>query len=144
MAGGTADFVAVDEYRFDGDWNGIAAESFWPVGKTLFIRTTAETPPGVPLEGLFLQFDAEGLEGLLTINGRPYAGIDANHLRVSCPEAGTLRLEAEFVCLLAALHGARVRRERARLREGELRADRPCDRGGVLRSLVHLRRPAST
>ena len=113
----TADFVAVDDYRFDGDWSEIAAESFWPAGKTLFIRTTAETPPGVPLEDLFLQFDAEGLEGLLTINGRPYAGIDANHLRVLVPEAGTLRLEAEFVCLLAALHRAELRRERARLRE---------------------------
>ena len=113
----TADFVAVGEYRFDGDWTETAAESFWPAGKTLFIRTTAETPPGVPLEDLFLQFDAEGLEGLLTVNGRPYAGIDANHLRVLVPEAGTLRLEAEFVCLLASLHRAELRRERARLRE---------------------------
>ncbi|MEI7900386.1 MAG: hypothetical protein WCK89_09035 [bacterium] len=113
----TADFLAPGEYRFDGDWAEIAGESFWSAGKTLFIRATAETPPGVPAESLFLQFDAEGLEGLLTVDGRPYAGVDANHLRVVVPHNGRLELEAEFVCLLAALHRPELRRERGRLRE---------------------------
>jgi alpha-mannosidase len=113
----TADFAAVDEYRFDGDWQDVSGEASWPAGKTAFIRTEAETPPGMPLADLFIQFDAEGMEGLLTVDGRPYAGIDANHLRVVVPKAGKLELEAEFVCLLAALHRPELRRERARLRE---------------------------
>jgi len=113
----TADFSAVGEYRFDGDWAEIAGETFWPAGKTAFIRAAAATPPGVPVENLFIQFDAEGLEGLLSVDGRPYAGIDANHLRVLVPHAGRLTLEAEFVSLLAALHRAELRREHSRLRE---------------------------
>jgi len=113
----TADFVAVGEYRFDGEWTAVQGETFWPAGKTLFIRAAAETPTGVAADELFLQFDAEGLEGLLSVNGQPYAGIDANHLRVVVPAAGRLQLEAEFVCLLASLHRPELRRERGRLRE---------------------------
>ena len=113
----TADFRAPGDYHSDGDWTEIAGETFWPAGKTLFIRATAETPPGVPAENLFLQFDTEGLEGLLSLNGIPYAGIDANHQRVIVPHPGRLELEAEFVCLLAALHRPELRRERGRLRE---------------------------
>jgi alpha-mannosidase len=113
----TADFIAVGEYRFDGDWVEIIGEAFWPAGKTAFIRMAAETPPGAPVESLFIQFDVEGLEGLLSVDGRPYAGIDANHLRVAVPHAGRLELTAEFVSLLASLHRAELRRERGRLRE---------------------------
>jgi alpha-mannosidase len=113
----TADFIAVGEYRFDGDWAEITGEATWPAGKTAFIRAAAETPVGVPAAGLFIQFDAEGLEGLLSVDGRPYAGIDANHLRVAVPHAGRLELAAEFVSLLASLHRAELRRERGRLRE---------------------------
>ncbi len=113
----TADFLAPGDYRFDGDWAEIPGESAWPAGKTLFIQTTAETPPDAPAEGLFIQFDAEGLEGLLSVDGRPYAGIDTNHLRVAVPNAGRLELTAEFVSLLASLHRPELRRERGRLRE---------------------------
>ncbi len=113
----TADFPAAGDYRFDGDWADVSGETFWPAGKTLFIRTRAETPPAVPAERLFIQFDAEGLEGLLSVDGKPYAGIDANHLRVQAPRAGWLDLEAEFVSLLSALYRPELRRERSRLRE---------------------------
>jgi len=59
------------------------------------------------LQQLFLQFEAQGLEGLLSVNGRPYAGIDGYHSRVRVPQAGRLELSAEFACLLPAL-GPRV------------------------------------
>ncbi|MCX7671796.1 MAG: alpha-mannosidase, partial [Anaerolineae bacterium] len=113
----TADYLAPGEYRLDGDWAETAGEMSWPAGKTVFIRTTAETPAGVPVESLFIQFEADGLEGLLSVDGRPYAGMDANHLRVAVPREGRLMLEAEFVSLLAALHRPELRRERSRLRE---------------------------
>ena len=113
----TADFVAVGEYRFDGDWTPCVGEAFWPAGKTVFIRTIAETPADAAAGDLFIQFDAEGLEGLLSVDGRPYAGIDANHLRVAVPHAGRLELEVEFASLLAALYRPDLRRERSRLRE---------------------------
>ena len=128
----TADFVAVGEYRFDDDWTEIAARASGPVGKTLFIRTATETPPGVPLEDLFLQFDAEGLEGLLSVNGRPYAGLMPITCASSC-RGGTLGLEAEFVCLLAALHRADCAASAPACARW-LRSDRSSDRGGVLRS----------
>ncbi len=113
----TADFLAAGDYRFDGDWADVNGETFWPAGKTLFIRTRAQTPPTAPADRLFIQFDAEGLEGLLSVDGKPYAGIDANHLRVHVPRAGWLDLEAEFVSLLPALYRPELRRERSRLRE---------------------------
>ncbi len=113
----TADFRAVGDYLFDGDWVEVGGETSRPAGKTAFIRATADVPSGVLLEDLYIRFDAEGLEGLLSVDGRPYAGIDANHLRAVVPGAGRLQLEAEFVCLLASLHRPELRRERARLRE---------------------------
>ncbi|MGC8780912.1 MAG: alpha-mannosidase, partial [Anaerolineae bacterium] len=113
----TADFLAPGEYRFDDDWAEAAGELFWPAGKTAFIRTTAETPPAAPAADLFIQFDVEDLEGLLSVDGRPYAGIDANHTRVAVPHAGRLELEVEFASMLAALYRPELRRERSRLRE---------------------------
>ena len=112
----SADFTGVGEYRYDGDWSAVHGETAWPAGKTLFIRANATTPQDAPLSELHLQFDLSGLEGLLSINGAPYAGIDANHLRVPLTTSGPLLLEAEFVCLLSALSDRELMRESARLR----------------------------
>jgi alpha-mannosidase len=93
----TARYAAVGEYRYDGDWTLVSGDSSWPAGCTLLLRTQAKTPADASLQDLYLQFDIQDLEGLLSVNGRPYAGIDANHRRVKLPIVGTLNLEAEFM-----------------------------------------------
>src|SRR5664279_3517158 len=70
--------LAPEQYRFDQDWQNISGESLWPAGKTLFLRRKAAPPQGVPLEDLYLKVDADGLEGLLSLNGAAYSGIDTN------------------------------------------------------------------
>jgi len=111
----TADYLAPGEYRYDGDWMPAPPDGRWPAGKTLFLCSTVDTPDGVRAEQLFLQFEAQGLEGLLSVNGRPYAGIDGYHSRVRVPQAGRLELSAEFACLLPALYRPELRGESARL-----------------------------
>jgi alpha-mannosidase len=111
----TAGHTAPGEYQYDGDWKPIDRETSWPALRTLFLRAQVQPPAGVPQGDLYLEFVAEGLEGLLSVNGRPYAGIDANHLRVVVPGSGLLDLSAEFMCLGAALHTPELRHERARL-----------------------------
>jgi alpha-mannosidase len=112
----TADYLGPGEYHFDGDWMPAPPDGRWPAGKTLFWRSTLDTPDGVSGEQLFLQFEAQGLEGLLSVDGRPYSGIDANHSRVRLPGTGRLELSAEFACLLPALYRPELRGESARLR----------------------------
>ena len=112
----TADHIAPGEYRYDSDWTAITGETSWPAAKTVFLRAQVEVP-AVSSKPIFLQFDASGLEGLLSIDGRPFAGIDANHPRVLAPSAGgRLLLEAEFMCLGQALSRPELLRERATLR----------------------------
>ncbi|NLD74786.1 MAG: alpha-mannosidase, partial [Chloroflexi bacterium] len=111
----TADHLAPGEYRYDGDWATIDGDSLWPATKTLFLRAEAEAPEA-PDGDLYIAWSGELLEGLLSIDGRPYAGIDANHLRTVVPAGRTLRLEAEFMCVPRALCEPALRAERARLR----------------------------
>ncbi len=113
----TADHYAPHQYRYDGEWAPVAGESWWPAGKTVFLRARTATPAEVALDALYLTFDGEGLEGLLSVDGRPYAGIDANHTRVRLPHLGDLDLEVEFVALLRVLCEPSLASERARLRQ---------------------------
>ena len=113
----TADYLAVGEYRYDSDWETVAGDSLWPAGKTLLLRACVETPTGVPDQELGLEFACDGMEGLLSVNGRPYAGIDSNHSRVMMPTAGQVDLEAEFSCLGSVLHRPELQTEKARLRQ---------------------------
>ncbi len=112
-----AQHLGPGEYRYEGDWSPIEGESWWPAGKTVFLRAQATTPTDAPLENLYLVFDGEGLEGLLTIDGHPYAGIDANHQRVHVPRAGTLHLEAEFIAIPYVMCLPELAGEHARLRQ---------------------------
>jgi alpha-mannosidase len=110
----TTDHLAPGEYRYDGDWSAISGESQWPAGKTLFLRTAADTPAS---GNLFIQFDAQALEGMLSVNGRPFTGVDANHLRIAVPAQQHLELAAEFMCVSDSLSRPERRSEKARLRE---------------------------
>ena len=82
--------LAPEQYHFDQDWQSISGESWWPAGKTLFLRQKTRTPEGISQEDLYLKVDFEGLEGLLKVNGATYSGIDVNHSLVALPFSGEL------------------------------------------------------
>ncbi len=113
----TADHLAPGEYQYDADWERMAENAIWPPGKTLFLRTRMETPPGKTTADLFLEFDIVNLEGVLRIDGRPHAGIDANHTRSPIPKSGKLDLEIEFACLGTPPNRPTLQRDNSRLRE---------------------------
>lgn len=124
----SADHAGPAAYRFHGGWAPVPDESFWEAGRTLFLRTEAALPPApanatlqaAPGVGLYATFDILHLEGLLSIDGAPWAGIDARHPRAALPvrpPALPLALELEFSCVPAATHEPALRRERARFRD---------------------------
>ena len=81
----TADNPAPGEYRFHGDWKPVPDESFWQPGATLFLRVEAQVPGAARDTVLYAAFDILHLEGLLSIDGNPWQGIDAQHPRAALP-----------------------------------------------------------
>lgn len=118
--------LAPEAYAFDGDWQAIIGESLWPAGKSLFLRGKTMTPEGVPPADLYLKVEFEGLEGLLSVNGAAYSGIDSNHPMVAMPFSGELDLAFEFMVLGASLYRPELRQEKARLKNiAIVQVDRP-------------------
>ncbi len=151
----TADNPAPGEYRFDGEWAAVPDESLWQPGATLFLRAETVLPavsspgrgstssPGrgsTPSPGrgstppdatLHVAFDILHLEGLLSIDGDPWAGIDAQHPRAAMPTGvssgrsaarPSRLLSLEFSCVPAAVHEPALLRERARFRDARFEA----------------------
>ena len=113
----TADFLSPGQYQYDTGWQPLQFDTGWQAGKTLFLSINAHLPEEAPQEDIYLDFDAVFMEGLLTVNGKPYAGIDANHLRVVLPPGRDFTLEVEFICVIRSLSQPELRREKARVRE---------------------------
>ena len=96
-----ADYSAPGRYTYDGDWAALKdGYTWWPAGKTVFLRGTIDLPQDDPESSCSLSVDCEGLEGLLRIDGKPYAGVDVNHLRIPLPPGGSFGIEMELVSLL--------------------------------------------
>ncbi len=124
----TADYLAPGQYRYDGKWASVPGETLWPPGRTLFLRAGLSPREAGPRCARYLAFDVLRMEGLLSIDGTPWAGIDAQHARA--PLAGIpagavahgrrLDLELEFACVPAAAWDATLRREKARFRDARL------------------------
>lgn len=118
--------LAPEQYAFDGDWQKITGESLWPAGKSLFLRKRANTPEGVSPVDLYLKVEFDGLEGLLSVNGSPYSGVDVNHPIVAAPFSGEVNLSFEFMVLGASLYRPELRQEKARLKSiAFIQVDRP-------------------
>jgi alpha-mannosidase len=100
----TADHVADDKYAQTGAWRPAILPASFKAGKTVFLRTNIAVPASVPLADAYLSFEFQELEGLLSINGQPYAGIDWGHARVALPARGRLRLEIEFMAVPSIFH----------------------------------------
>jgi len=80
----TATYMGPGSYQYNSDWQQGVVPLLGQAGRTLFARSDAEVDA---LEGLQPQVKLEirGAEGLLSISGRPYAGIDANHYEIPLP-----------------------------------------------------------
>ena len=112
-----AEHLAPGEYKYDGGWTKFSGNGVWNVGKTIFFRTKAKVPAIQSLKSLYLVFDCEKFDGLLTIDGKPYSGVDDNHRRVRVPHGGQLNLEAEFTSVPWGLATAYMRNEFGKMRE---------------------------
>ena len=100
----TAEYLAVDSYRFAGDWAAAALPAAFPAGKTVCLRAQTTVPAGIVRADSYLAFDFSDMEGLLSVNGQPYAGIDENHRRTPLPAGERLELALEFIAVPAVYH----------------------------------------
>jgi alpha-mannosidase len=92
-----AQYQKMDEYRYDGPWEKTPLPARIPAGRTAFFKTQVAIPAHVALPNAYLCFRFQDMEGLLSIDGKPYAGIDWAHLRVPIPKKGRLNLGIEFM-----------------------------------------------
>ena len=112
-----AEHIAPGEYKYEGGWKKFTGNGVWDVGKTVFFRAKVKVPAIQSLKSLYLVFDCEKFDGLLTIDGKPYSGVDDNHRRVRVPHGGMLNLEAEFTSVPWGLATAHMRNEFGKMRE---------------------------
>lgn len=93
----TADYAAVNTYPYDQNWTPTVLPANFPAGKTAFLRARVTVPDEIECGDSYLVFGFNEMEGLLTINGKPYAGIDSQHMRAPLPPGATLELALEFM-----------------------------------------------
>ena len=91
----TADYPTAGSYVFDGDCTATELPAYFPAGKTVFLKARVTVPDCFLLADSYLCFSFADMEGLLSIDGEPFAGLDGNHLRVPVPRYGELALEIE-------------------------------------------------
>src|ERR1035437_7333414 len=77
----TAAHTGPGQYEFDGDWTTAACPSSFEAGKTSFLRCHVQVPTEVAKADTYMEFHVSDMDGLLSVDGQPYAGIDRNHRR---------------------------------------------------------------
>jgi alpha-mannosidase len=123
-----ATYHAPGEYEYEGDWAPLAPRATFPAPratfpalKTVLLKASVQCPsPAAPAGRVDLRLDGEGLEGLVSVDGRPYAGLDRNHSRVPAPEPGQHALEIEAMSVLRAYCQPELRDTRATFDGGAL------------------------
>ena len=96
-----ADHLAPGQNRYDGGWAKVKLPARFPAGKTVFLKAQMTIPAGLPLANAYFRFDFQDMEGLLVLDGVPYAGLDGNHRRTPVPHKGKHELQAEFMSVPA-------------------------------------------
>jgi alpha-mannosidase len=94
-----AEYQGPETYKFQGDWKNIPVITDWAPGTTVFMSCRAEIPKKFPLKNTRLEFCFSNLEGLLSIDGKPYAGVDWAHTRIPVPQSRKMELEIEFTSI---------------------------------------------
>jgi alpha-mannosidase len=92
----TARHLGPGHYDYLDDWHAVTTPVRFPAGATVFLRGEAAVPDDWPIDRVFLHFGFENLEGLLSVNGEPWSGVDAHHPRCPVPSGGRLELTLEF------------------------------------------------
>jgi alpha-mannosidase len=87
---------APGDYEILDDWHAVSAVSRWPALHTVFLQTRASAPRGWPAAETFLSFSFEAMEGLLRLDGKPWAGLDFAHPRTPLAARGQHELQIEF------------------------------------------------
>lgn len=100
----TADFAAPQEYRFDGPWAGASLPAKFRAGKTVFLKARANVPASASPADTYLTFGMADMEGMLSIDGQPYAGMDFAHTRIPIPRTGRMEIAAEFISVPTSYH----------------------------------------
>ena len=110
-----AEYAPDMSYTYLGDWEALTPQATFAALRTVFCRATVSCASPTSARGkLYLAFPGmRGVEGLLKVDGRAYAGLDANHERVAAPEPGEHLLEVEFVSWLRAMCQPELLSERA-------------------------------
>jgi hypothetical protein len=109
-----ATYHAPGEYTYHDEWRPLLAQATFPALKTVLLRTRAGCPAPTTARGeVYARFDHDLMEGLLSVDGRPYAGIDRYHVRILAPEPGEHMLEIEFMSVLRAYCQPELREVRA-------------------------------
>ncbi len=91
----TAQYNGPGDYAYEGDWASVSLPCQWQPLKTVFLRAQY-APVQAPADyDVFLEFRQTDFEGMVSVDGVPYAGMDAKHPRAPAPpKAGELTIEA--------------------------------------------------
>lgn len=100
----TATHLAPGRYRVDGPWRSARLPEHYPALRTVFLQASVSVPRGTPLADAYLSFCFQDMEGMLSVNGRPYAGLDWAHPRTPVPRLGTSELLVEWLSVPGAYH----------------------------------------
>jgi alpha-mannosidase len=76
-----ARYIRPQSYEYLGDWKSIDLGDKWVVDPemTVFFSAQLKLPPELRDKNLYLNLKVGG-EGLLSINGKPYHGLDKNRI----------------------------------------------------------------
>ena len=116
-----ADYVSPGDYTMLSEWRPLAEGDRWDAGKTVFFRFRIDVPQTDDNIRAILHIDGMGLDGLLTLDGIPYAGADVNHSDIPL-ESGTMyKAELEAATWIRALHDPDYVDEQAWIKNLDLR-----------------------
>jgi alpha-mannosidase len=93
----SGDHLGPGRYAYDGEWAEAALPLYCKAGKNFFLRSQIAVPSDLPLKDTYLALNFGQMEGMLSVNGRPWCGLDPAHGRVLAPGAGRWELELEFL-----------------------------------------------
>ena len=102
-----AEHVGPGKYDFCNDWQPMNSSVSWKALTTVFWRTRYE-PQTAPAEHeARIRFDIHNFEGMASLDGVPYCGIDGNHGETMAPQrAGELMIEGLSVPYARAVQKA--------------------------------------
>lgn len=95
---------AIGTYHYEGDWKPLTLPAAFPAGKTVFLQADCNVPAKTPLADSYLVVNFQDMEGLLSLDGDAYAGIDWAHGRAALRRTGKLKLQLEFMSVPWVYH----------------------------------------